>query len=158
MTQIMTSQNGSSARMTNWGYQNTGFFEPQPQVATNPINVPTFRVEEARPKKDEALEIEDLVAIFESEPKGREDMASARQWLGTTLDITEIGTLKALRLAAGLSQASLAQIVGQQQPNISAIEAGQRKPEYETAKKIASALGLANTDEFYAAFMKSKKD
>jgi DNA-binding XRE family transcriptional regulator len=55
-----------------------------------------------------------------------------------------------LRLKAGLSQEDLAKNVGLRQPNISAIEAGKRMPEYETARKLANSLRV-NVDDIYTA-------
>jgi DNA-binding XRE family transcriptional regulator len=113
-------------------------------------------VECARPKADDAIDIDDLVTMLEAEPGGKEGMEDARRWLATTLQGEDAGTFKSLRLAAGLSQAALAEQVGLQQPNISAIEAGNRRPEYDTARKLAQALQVT-IEEIYAAFDKNQK-
>ena len=83
-------------------------------------------------------------------------MASARRWVGRGLDENERGTIKALRCAAGMSQSQLANQVGLQQPNISAIESGNRKPEYETAQKLARSLSVT-VEDIYIAFDKINK-
>ncbi|WP_161539949.1 helix-turn-helix transcriptional regulator [Glaciimonas sp. PCH181] len=101
------------------------------------------------------MEIDDLVAMFEQAPGGKEEMSSARQWLSSSLDECDQGTLKSLRLKAGLSQSILAQKIGLQQPNICAFETGKRKPEYKTAQKLAQSLNVT-VDGIYKAFDKNK--
>lgn len=76
-------------------------------------------------------------------------MAEARKWLATGLD--ESGTIRSLRLAAGLSQKQLAIASGMKQPNICAIETGKRRPDYGNALKIATALNI-DVPAFYRAF------
>ena len=44
------------------------------------------------------------------------------------------------RQAAGMTQAQLAERIGQSQPNISGIERGDREPDVATLRRIAAAL------------------
>jgi DNA-binding XRE family transcriptional regulator len=50
--------------------------------------------------------------------------------------------MKAARVAAGLSQAELSKIVGIAQPDLPAIERGDRDVRITTASRIARALGI----------------
>jgi DNA-binding XRE family transcriptional regulator len=113
-------------------------------------------MEIVRPRRSELsaeVSIDDLIQMLSEENGIGEEMADARKWLASNMSCD----LGQLRLQRGLSQAQLAEKVGLRQPNISAIEAGKRKPEYETARKIASVLGIS-MDDFYAAFDKSLRN
>lgn len=88
-----------------------------------------------------SVEIDDLVSMFEATDDDRAEMSQARKWVGA--NTAEKGTLKSLRLAAGLSQAALATAINMSQPNVSAFEAGGRMPSRETVKKLAGALGVS---------------
>lgn len=55
--------------------------------------------------------------------------------------------LKALRLAAGLTQEKLAEKADMRVGNIGRLEAGGREPAWETVIRLARALGVA-TDDF----------
>lgn len=55
--------------------------------------------------------------------------------------------LKALRLAAGLTQEKLAEAVGMTVGNIGRLESGSRNPSWETVVRLAEALGIS-TDKF----------
>ncbi len=50
--------------------------------------------------------------------------------------------LRALRLAAGLTQAELARRTGIHRPNIARVEAGRHTPSLETLNRLASAIGV----------------
>lgn len=95
----------------------------------------------------EECDIDDLIADLAQGHGLDGELSDARQWLASGLP----ESLAQLRLASGLSQAQLAEKVGLRQPNISAIESGKRRPEYDTARKMADALGIS-TDDFYAVF------
>lgn len=99
----------------------------------------------------EEVDIDDLLMSLEQDEGFAAEMSDARKWLSDGLP----SDLSSLRLSRGLSQAQLAKAVGLQQPNISAIESGNRKPEYETARKIAAVLGVT-TDDIYAALEAGK--
>jgi putative transcriptional regulator len=53
--------------------------------------------------------------------------------------------IRALRLAAGLTQAELARRTGIHRPNIARVEAGRHTPSLETLSRLASAIGVPTT-------------
>ena len=66
-------------------------------------------------------------------------------------DISEVdgqrlgSRIRALRLAAGLTQAELARRTGIHRPNIARVEAGRHTPSLETLSRLASAIGVPTT-------------
>ena len=121
------------------------------EVAVTPAtNLIEHKVHVVRPKRGvdaEECDVDDLIASLSQEHDLDSELASARQWLADGLP----ESLGQLRLSRGLSQAQLAAKVGLRQPNISAIESGKRRPEYDTARRLADALEIS-TDDFYAVF------
>jgi transcriptional regulator with XRE-family HTH domain len=59
--------------------------------------------------------------------------------------------LRDLRVAAGLSQTELAELVGERQQNIAYWEQSHRPPRSDVLPKLAEALGVAVTDLLDAA-------
>lgn len=60
-----------------------------------------------------------------------------------TLDGVTLGArLRALRVAAGLTQAELARRTGIHRPNIARVEAGRHTPSLETLSRLANAIGV----------------
>lgn len=55
--------------------------------------------------------------------------------------------LKSLRIAAQLTQAALAELVGMKVGNIGRLESGGRQPSWETVARLAKALKVS-TDDF----------
>ena len=53
--------------------------------------------------------------------------------------------LRALRIAAGLTQAELARRTGIHRPNIARVEAGRHTPSLETLARLAAAIGVSTT-------------
>lgn len=53
--------------------------------------------------------------------------------------------LRALRMAAGLTQAELARRTGIHRPNIARVEAGRHTPSLDTLARLASAIGVPTT-------------
>jgi len=53
--------------------------------------------------------------------------------------------IRALRLAAGLTQAELARRTGIHRPNIARVEAGRHTPSLETLARVAAAIGVPTT-------------
>jgi DNA-binding XRE family transcriptional regulator len=53
--------------------------------------------------------------------------------------------IRALRLAAGLTQAELARRTGIHRPNIARVEAGRHTPSLETLARLATAIGVPTT-------------
>lgn len=79
-------------------------------------------------------------------------LASARATSGTMpaalgdVDGVRLGQrLRALRLAAGLTQAELARRTGIHRPNIARVEAGRHTPSLETLARLAAAIGVSTT-------------
>src|ERR671916_110451 len=67
------------------------------------------------------------------------------------MDMMETGAsfdelLRDCRLAAGLTQEALAEQAGLSARNIRALEHGSSKPQRETARRLATALGLGGQD------------
>lgn len=66
--------------------------------------------------------------------------------MGTDVDGVRLGQrLRALRLAAGLTQAELARRTGIHRPNIARVEAGRHTPSLETLARLAAAIGVSTT-------------
>jgi DNA-binding XRE family transcriptional regulator len=120
-------------------------------TATNPIEQKVHVIRPRHSVEAEECDIDDLIVNLSQEYDLTSDLSQARQWLANGLP----ESLSQLRLSKGLSQAELAKKVGLRQPNISAIEAGKRRPEYDTARKIADVLTIS-TDDFYVAFENGK--
>lgn len=63
------------------------------------------------------------------------------------LDAADFGVrLRDLRIAAGLSQAVLAERAGLRQPEVSRFEAGDRVPRWDQVEAISRALGASLGD------------
>lgn len=72
----------------------------------------------------------------------QEFVQEGRRWLARELSQKE-HSLRALRLERGLSQAQLADLMGTSQPHIARIENGTAQIMFDTAAKLASALGVS---------------
>ncbi len=80
--------------------------------------------------------------------KGRPDAAGgyvAPASLGDVDGVRLGQRLRALRLAAGLTQAELARRTGIHRPNIARVEAGRHTPSLETLARLAAAIGVPTT-------------
>jgi len=65
---------------------------------------------------------------------------------------TPVGAyIRSRRLALGLTQAQLAVLAGVSEAEISRLEAGHRRPNFETGIRLAQALGLS-AEELYRQF------
>ncbi len=72
-------------------------------------------------------EIDDIVRVHESNPRHAAALARARQRLATHIeDVTQKPTVASLRMKAGLSQAKVAELLGNSQSSYSLIESGRR--------------------------------
>jgi DNA-binding XRE family transcriptional regulator len=71
--------------------------------------------------------------------------ASAPASLGDVDGVRLGQRLRALRLAAGLTQAELARRTGIHRPNIARVEAGRHTPSLETLARLAAAIGVPTT-------------
>ena len=103
-------------------------------------------------------EIDDVIAKSERNPQRAAALARARGRMAEKLK--ESGapvTLASLRLRAGLSQATVASLIGNSQSSYSLIESGQRGDIFlSTSKKLAS-LFVVSLDEIDAAIENSKQ-
>lgn len=72
-------------------------------------------------------EIDDIVRAHESNPRHAAALARARQRLATHVeDMSQKPTVASLRMKAGLSQARVAELLGNSQSSYSLIESGRR--------------------------------
>lgn len=111
-----------------------------------PVIYREFSVPRPLPLAD-TVSLDDILAEFESDSEMANEMSAARRELATTMYQDEPDTLSALRLAAGLSQAQLADLAETSQPHIARIERGVTDPGTEMIARIARAL---NVDEIIA--------
>lgn len=82
-----------------------------------------------------------LIAKREQDPKRAAALTRARKKIGEMLSDDSGLSLSRLRLAKGLSQAKLAEMMGSQQPYIARIESGGDDDiKYSTMQKFAEAL------------------
>lgn len=85
----------------------------------------------------------DLISFldeFDDHPDVAGHMVDARRDIGKALEAMEGSTLRALRLAKGMSQDDFAQAIKTSQAAISAIENRSRKPGEETLREMARTL------------------
>lgn len=97
-----------------------------------------------------SVSAEALVKEAEADTHKAAYLQQARQRLAATLYAGEPETLSALRLAAGYSQAQLADKAATSQPHIARIERGQTDPGTDTIARIATALGVDEMRVFRA--------
>jgi transcriptional regulator with XRE-family HTH domain len=77
-------------------------------------------------------------------------LAEARRAIGVQLHADSPESLASLRVAAGLSQAQLAQKIGSSQSHIACIELGRTDPGTDVIERIAAALS-AQGERIYRA-------
>ena len=65
--------------------------------------------------------------------------------------------IKALRKAAGLTQAAIAEAAGTSQPTVAAYEAGRKSPTLETVRRLAAAAGLEASVEYYPPLTREER-
>lgn len=87
---------------------------------------------------DGFITFDDFARQTENQPDV-EQLTRARRELRTQRNVSG---LAGLRLTAGLSQATLAQLVGTSQPRLSLWEKGEERPQFESLKKLKEALGV----------------
>jgi len=92
----------------------------------------------------EFQDVSDFFRAFGSNKPGWDDLAkSARQALAqSTIAEARLSALARARLAKGLSQSQLAQLIGTSQSHIARIEAHSIDPQLGTMEKIATALDI----------------
>lgn len=105
-------------------------------------------------KRDaESIDIDDFVADLEIDEGFKKETSLARKWLAEEVLVSD--GLKEMRLKAGYSQMQLAKKINVHQPNLSAMEAGKRRPDYDIAKKLAVSLNVS-VEEIYGTFEKNQ--
>ncbi|NKI17411.1 helix-turn-helix transcriptional regulator [Spongiibacter sp. KMU-166] len=92
------------------------------------------------------IDIDDVISeLTKNNPGFAQHLTVARQRAAASYFSQDEG-IRRLRLAAGLSQRELADIVGTAQPYIACLEAGGAEPKITTAAKIAKALNCTLTE------------
>lgn len=91
-----------------------------------------------------------MMADYELKPELAAVLQEARKKLANKAYNDESHSLSALRLGAGLSQSSLANLSGTSQSHIARIEAGKTDPGTQLIVKIAAALGVEAETAFTA--------
>ena len=92
-------------------------------------------------KQNKSKDIDNFIdELLAQDPKLESDLHAGRKLVADVLYGENPDSLKVLRLRAGYSQAQLAEKIHMKQPNICELEAGKRKPNIETLKKLADAL------------------
>ncbi|WP_083369923.1 helix-turn-helix domain-containing protein [Pseudomonas sp. HMSC75E02] len=70
-------------------------------------------------------------------------LSDARRWLGEQIEtLDEAKTLSSLRLAKGMSQERLGELVGTQQPNVARFEKGIGNPGIDMIRRWCAALEI----------------
>jgi len=90
----------------------------------------------------------ELVASELLQTSGPSAAAGAANGVGALGDVDGVRLgqrLRALRIAAGLTQAELARRTGIHRPNIARVEAGRHTPSLETLARLATAIGVSTT-------------
>lgn len=83
----------------------------------------------------------------QNDPAFKARMVEARKSLAEEIhDVSPEDSFAKRRLAKGLSQQRLASIIGTSQPHVAKIEAGSIKIHFDTAIKLADALGITLDD------------
>jgi ribosome-binding protein aMBF1 (putative translation factor) len=100
--------------------------------------------------------IGELVAQREKDTRKAAAYARARQKLAMQLADTEVSLVK-LRLAAGMSQAQLADAMGKKQPYIARLESGSNDVQMSTIEALAKALSVPAGDVFTAVMTSRSK-
>ena len=114
----------------------------KPETSGGAVILGEFTVEAARPIHSGKPAAEYMVEV-EKRPGMPERLARARRIVGNLID-PERATLRALRMAAGLSQAKLAERAGNgtTQSYIARVETGTLDPSTDLIVRLASALGV----------------
>ncbi|HEY6878728.1 MAG TPA: helix-turn-helix transcriptional regulator [Polyangiales bacterium] len=112
------------------------------------LSVESIRVHEDRARATVQLkdgsEIE-LRAVELAQARTTNTVSTSPAALGDVDGVRLGQRLRALRLAAGLTQAELARRTGIHRPNIARVEAGRHTPSLETLARLAAAIGVSTT-------------
>lgn len=103
-------------------------------------------------------EIDDVVRARESNPRHASALARARQRLATHVeDGAQKTTVASLRLKAGLSQAKIAELLGNSQSSYSLIESGRRADIFLSTFNKLTEIFQVSRDELAAAIENTKE-
>lgn len=116
---------------------------PQTGTAKGQVIVAEFSVPPKPLAVPGAIDIDDLVAEFESQsPENAQAIADGRKWVAENF-YAERPSVAQLRLRNGWSQAELARRAETSQSYIARLELGNVDPQISTAMKIAKVLGVS---------------
>jgi DNA-binding transcriptional regulator YiaG len=99
---------------------------------------------------EDFVDLDEAVAKLDQDPAMQDVMVRARQWAATALYGEERDSLKALRLARGLSQDAFARSMKTSQATVSKWERGRVDMRVSTMQRIAQVLGVEVSDVCYA--------
>jgi DNA-binding XRE family transcriptional regulator len=91
-----------------------------------------------------------VIELLEANPSMSAHLKAARRNLGKVLEGENESSLRALRMAAGLSQAKLADRAGATQSYIARVEAGTLDPGTDMLARLAEALEVSEESVFSA--------
>lgn len=103
-------------------------------------------------------EIDDIVRTRENNPRHAAALARARQRLATHIeDDAQKTTIASLRLKVGLSQAKIAELLGNSQSSYSLIESGRRTDILHSTFEKLAAIFRVSRDELADALENTKE-
>lgn len=136
MTQTNRGCANSSKLTVDWGSRGSGIVIERSAHGETDWQVVSFRPQE---KPVEGSSIDDVIADL---AKDGIDLATARREMGDLLADTDVASLRALRLQAGLSQRELGERIGMSQSNIARLERRPGDIGLGTLRRLAQALGV----------------
>jgi DNA-binding XRE family transcriptional regulator len=98
------------------------------------------------PLPDGYREINDVISTHERDVGRAAALARARQRLSERVDAAQKPTVAVLRLKAGLSQAKIAELLGNSQSSYSLIESGRRDILHSTFEKLTEILHVSRDE------------
>ena len=148
MNSITLSPSTFSTNMKAWDIRSgTGEFAAATASWVAQVWAVKSPTSEAQPRRPGALSPHDIVREKEArDPEFAASIASARQRLGSALYGDKPTSLASMRLAKGLSQAKLAELVYTSQSHVAKIESGKIQILFSTASAIADALDVSLDD------------
>lgn len=101
----------------------------------------TFDLAKPLPQPKRGRLLSEFVKEWTKDEEKNAELKSARAWLGEKISEQSSGvTIKSLRLAKGLSQTDLANLMGTKQPHIARIEKGRDSVTLATLSKLSKFL------------------
>jgi DNA-binding XRE family transcriptional regulator len=103
-------------------------------------------------------EIDDVVRARENNPRHASALARARQRLATQVEeVTQKTTVASLRLKAGMSQAKVAELLGNSQSSYSLIESGRRADIFLSTFEKLTDIFQVSRDELAASLKNTQE-